>query len=148
VFRNVPEPVLAARGALVLRGALGAVFVAHALSKPLLFTFPGTVSFFEASGFPGWTAYPVFAAELVGGLSLLAGFLTRWAAAGLLPVTAGALLTHADKGWLFASPGGGWEFPAFLLLALLAQALLGPGALAADNHRHRPARDAGPATGF
>jgi putative oxidoreductase len=115
-------------GALTLRLALGAVYLAHALSKPMLFTMPGTVAFFESNGFPGWAAYPVFAAELLGGVLLLLGLLTRWAAAGLVPVTAGALLVHGPNGWLFINPGGGWEYPAFLLAALASQVLLGGGA--------------------
>lgn len=52
--------------ALVLRIALGMVFIAHSLLKLIVFTLPGTAEFFAAHGFPGWTAYPVFAAELAG----------------------------------------------------------------------------------
>jgi putative oxidoreductase len=135
---------LAPYGALVLRVALGAVYLAHALSKPLLFTMPGTAAFFESNGSPGWAAYPVFAAELLGGVFLLLGLLTRWAAAGLVPVTAGALLVHGANGWLFINPGGGWEYPAFLVAALAAQALLGGGAHALRVSK-RPALAAGEA---
>lgn len=117
-------------GALVLRLALGVVFLAHALSKLLVFTLPGTAAFFERNGFPGWSAYPVFALELLGALLLLSGVGSRWVALVLIPVTAGALLVHLPNGWLFTSPGGGWEFPGFLIAALAAQALLGGGALA------------------
>src|SRR4051812_8351512 len=126
----VRDAPLARCGALALRLALGLVFLAHALSKPLVFTLPGTAAFFESQGFPGWSAYPVFALELLGGSLLLLGAGSRWAALALIPVTAGALLVHLPNGWLFASPGGGWEFPAFLAAALAAQALLGDGALA------------------
>lgn len=122
---------LAACGALALRLGLGAVFVAHALAKAFVFTFPGTVAFFEGAGFPGWTAYPVFAIELLGGLALLAGVATRTAAVALIPVMLGATTVHLPNGWMFNAPNGGWEFPVFLIVALAAQALLGPGALAA-----------------
>ena len=54
-------------GPLILRWALGLVFVGHAYAKAAIFTFPGTERFFEAYGFPGWTVYPVFIAELAGG---------------------------------------------------------------------------------
>jgi putative oxidoreductase len=121
---------MAPYGALLLRLGLGAVFLAHALAKPLLFTMPGTVTFFEQNGFPGWSAYPVFAAELAGGLLLVLGIWTRLVATALVPVTAGAMLVHLPKGWLFINPGGGWEYPAFLIGALAAQALLGKGAYA------------------
>ncbi|WP_437964867.1 DoxX family protein [Sorangium sp. So ce260] len=116
--------------ALILRLGLGAVFLAHALAKPLVFTLSGTVQFFAASGFPGWTAYPVFLAELLGGVALLAGLRTRVVALALLPVMAGALLVHLPNGWMFSGQGGGWEYVAFLMMALGAQALLGDGAFA------------------
>ena len=116
--------------ALVLRIALGVVFIAHALLKPLVYTFPGTVAFFVQHGFPGWTAYPVFAAELVGGLALIAGVHTRWAALGLIPIAVGALTVHWENGWTFTAPNGGWEYVAFLIAALLVQSALGDGAYA------------------
>jgi hypothetical protein len=40
----------------------------------------------------------------------------------------GATLVHLGNGWLFSAPGGGWEFPAFLAVALVVQAGLGAGA--------------------
>jgi putative oxidoreductase len=115
-----------------LRAALGAVFLAHAYGKAFLFTFPGTERFFEANGFPAWTVYPVFVAELLGGLALLAGFRVRAVSLALVPIMLGAMKPHLGNGWLFSSNGGGWEYPAFLIVALLVQAVLGAGALAFD----------------
>jgi putative oxidoreductase len=119
----------------ILRTALGAVFVAHAGAKALVFTFPGTEAFFAASGFPAWTVYPVFAAELFGGLALIAGFRTRLVSLLLVPVLIGALKPHLANGWMFTAAGGGWEYVAFLLLALASQALLGSGAYSVDAKR-------------
>lgn len=116
-----------------LRGALGAVFIAHAYAKAFVFTFPGTAAFFAANGFPSWTAYPVFAAELLGGLALLAGLRVRAVALGLVPIMLGAIVPHAGNGWMFSNQGGGWEYVAFILVALGAQALLGSGAFALDR---------------
>ena len=116
-------------GPTVLRAGLGTVMVAHALQKLFVFTLPGTAAFFESVGFPGWSAYPVFLAELAGGALLLAGVGSRWVSAALIPVMAGALLVHLPNGWTFSSTGGGWEYPAFLIVALAAQTLLGDGAL-------------------
>jgi putative oxidoreductase len=45
-------------------------------------------------------------------------------------VLLGALWVHSGNGWMFANPKGGWEFPAFWTVALIAQALIGPGAFA------------------
>lgn len=116
--------------AFVLRVSLGVVFIAHALLKPLVFTLPGTAQFFAAHGFPGWSAYPVFGAELIGGLALVAGIHARVASVALIPVMAGAFLVHWPNGWMFTAPNGGWEYVSFLIAALVAQALLGDGAFA------------------
>ena len=116
--------------ALVLRTALGTMFVAHALLKYYVFTLPGTVQFFQSLGLPGAFAYLTFWAELVGGLLILAGVYTRWVAAALTPVLLGATWAHAGNGWLFNAPNGGWEYPAFLTFAALALALLGDGRFA------------------
>ena len=114
--------------ALMLRLALGTMFVAHALLKLFVFTLPGTAQFFESLGLPGPLGYVTFAAELAGGLLLIAGVGTRWVAAVLVPVLLGAAWVHSGNGWLFTAPNGGWEYPDFLPLAALAQALLGDGA--------------------
>jgi putative oxidoreductase len=117
----------------ILRVALGAIFLAHAFAKAFLFTFSGTAAFFAAHGFPGWTVYPVFAAELLGGVALLLGYRVRAVALALVPVMLGALVPHASNGWMFTNTGGGWEYVAFILSALLAQSLLGSGAYALDR---------------
>ena len=121
--------------ALVLRLSLGTMFVAHALLKLFVFTLPGTAQFFQSIGLPGPLGYAVFAAELVGGVLLLAGLGTRWVAAALVPVLLGATWAHIGNGWLFSAPNGGWEYPLFLASAALAQMLLGDGAYALANLR-------------
>lgn len=122
----------------VLRVGLGVIFLAHAYAKAAVFTFPGTEQFFEAVGFPGWMAYPVFLAELLGGAALIVGFKTRHVALGLSAVMLGALKTHLGNGWMFTQAGGGWEFPAFLLVALGSLVLSGAGAFALDTVRVAP----------
>lgn len=122
--------------ALTLRIALGAMFIAHALLKVFVFTLPGTVQFFQSLGLPGALAYATIAAELIGGALLILGVGTRWVAALLIPVLLGATWAHASNGWLFTAPKGGWEYPAFLSVAALAQALLGEGAYALSSVFH------------
>ena len=114
--------------ALVLRLSLGLVLAAHALLKVLVFTLPGTAGFFASQGFPGWTAYPVTFIEFAAGAALILGFHSRYAAVAAIPVLLGALKVHAGNGWLFANANGGWEYPAFLVAAAVAVALLGDGA--------------------
>lgn len=116
--------------ALILRIALGAMFIAHGLLKVLVFTLPGTVGFFEQVGFPGWMAYVVTFAEIGGGLLLLGGVAVRAVSIALVPVLLGATFVHIGNGWVFSNANGGWEYPAFLTLASIVQALLGPGAFA------------------
>ena len=116
--------------ALLLRLALGTMFVAHGLLKVMVFTLPGTVGFFEQVGFPGWLAYIVTFAEIGGGVLLLAGVAVPAVSIALLPVLLGALYVHWGSGWVFSSPNGGWEYPAFLAVAAVVQALLGPGRFA------------------
>ena len=116
--------------ALVLRLALCTLFIAHALLKYFVFTLPGTEQFFVSVGFPGYLAYVTFGVELIGGILLLLGVATRAVAVVLIPVLLGATFVHAGNGWLFTSPNGGWEYPAFWTVTLIVQAFLGNGALA------------------
>ena len=115
--------------AVVLRTAVGVMFIAHAALKYFMFTLPGTVKFFESLGLPGPLAYLTFAAELVGGALLVAGVKTRVVAASLLPFVLGATWAHSGNGWVFTAANGGWEYPAFLTVATLVTALLGNGAV-------------------
>jgi putative oxidoreductase len=119
-----------AAGALVLRLALGAMFIAHALLKYYVFTLPGTAQFFGSIGLPPALGYVTFFAELVGGVMLILGVYTRHVALALIPILLGATWAHAGNGWLFSAKGGGWEYPAFLAAASLALALIGDGAYA------------------
>jgi putative oxidoreductase len=119
-------------GALVLRLALGTMYIAHALLKVFVFTLPGTAAFFAGQGFPAWTAYVVVIAELLAGVALIAGFQVRLVALAGIPILVGALAVHLPNGWVFSAPNGGWEYPAFLMVASVVQALIGAGAYAVN----------------
>lgn len=122
-----PAPSSAPMGVALLRISLGVMWIAHALLKLLVFTLPGTAQFFTRIGFPGFLAYPVFAVELLGGLALLLGYYARQTALALVPVMAVAAWVHVPNGWVHTSPGGGWEYPVFLIAASIALWLLGDG---------------------
>ena len=124
-----PDAGIAA-ATLILRVALGVMFIAHALLKAYVFTLAGTAQFFESIGLPGWLGVATFYAELVGGALLILGIHVRKVSIALLPVLVGALWVHLPNGWLFSATNGGWEYPAFLAVAVVVQALLGEGALA------------------
>jgi putative oxidoreductase len=117
-------------GIAVLRISLGTMWIAHALLKLFVFTLPGTAQYFASIGFPGFLAYPVFAAELLGGIAILLGVYARQAALALVPVMAVAAWVHVPIGWVHTSNGGGWEYPVFLIAASIALWLLGDGAAA------------------
>src|SRR3970040_2519001 len=89
--------------AFILRMSLGVMFIAHAMLKLLVFTLPGTVQFFQSVGYPGFLAYIVIAAELMGGTLLVLGAYTRWVALALIPILLGAALVHAPNGWVFSA---------------------------------------------
>ncbi|KOF13875.1 hypothetical protein AC244_29385 [Ensifer adhaerens] len=114
---------------LVLRVALGILFLAHAGLKIFVFTPAGTAQFFGSLGLPPALAYLTIAVELAGGVALIAGFFARIAAVALIPVLLGAIFTvHAAAGFFFTNANGGWEFPAFWIVGLVAVALAGDGA--------------------
>ena len=116
-------------GALILRVAMGILFLAHAGMKIFVFTPAGTAGFFASLGLPGWLAYLTMTAEVLGGAALILGVYTRVVALALIPILLGAIVTvHAAKG--FWADAGGWEFVGFWALSLLALALIGDGALA------------------
>ncbi len=118
-------------GPIALRFALGTVFVAHGwgkLSGPL-----GTSEGFNIEGW-GWP-YPVLWAwlaalvEFFGGLLVIVGLFTRFAAALIACVMVVAILkVKVSRGFV-----GGFEFDFALLLIALSLALTGSGRLSVDR---------------
>jgi len=119
--------------AFVMRVALGVMFLAHGLTKVLVFTPAGTVRFFESIGFPGFLAYPVMAFEVIAGLMLVLGVYARWVAAVAVVQLFVASTVHFGNGWSFTNANGGWEYPIYLSVTALVVALLGDGVFAAKN---------------
>jgi putative oxidoreductase len=116
-------------GVTLLRVSLGIMWIAHALLKHFVFTLPGTAQFFTSVGLPGFLAYPVFVAELLGGVALLLGVYARQVSLALVPIMVVAAWVHFPNGWLHTSKDGGWEYPVFLVAASVALWLMGDGAL-------------------
>ncbi|MCD4486146.1 DoxX family protein [Chromobacterium vaccinii] len=122
-MNRLQNPYLAA---LVLRVALGLMYLSHGALKLFVFTPAGTAEYFASLGLPGFVGYFAILIEIGGGLLLLAGIQARWVALLLVPQLLGAIiLVHGAKGWMFTNEGGGWEYPAFLIASSLALFLLG-----------------------
>lgn len=133
------DKIMASYAALILRLSIGIMLLAHAGLKFFTFTLAGTAGFFESIGLPGFVAYVTFFTEMVVGTMLVTGFYSRWAAAATIPILACTIIfVHGSAGWLFSNQGGGWEYPAFLIAASLAQILLGDGAFALRNAEKGP----------
>ncbi|HZP86678.1 MAG TPA: DoxX family protein [Burkholderiales bacterium] len=125
--------------ALLLRVSLVTMYLTHSLVlKVATFGMAGTVQFFESLGLPGWTAYATVIAEVVGGLLLVLGIGSRYVALALTPILLGAVWVHAGNGWVFSAPNGGWEYPVYLIVLSIAQALLGDGAYALSSRVAQP----------
>jgi putative oxidoreductase len=138
-------------GPLVLRLAVGAVFVAHGAQK--LFGVwggggpSGTAALFSQLGLqPAMPlALLVGIVEFFGGLLLVAGALTMFAALALA-INMGVALwkVHLPSGFflnwaLTPGQGHGYEFNLTLIGALLALVLTGAGAFSIDHWRARSA---------
>ncbi len=114
-------------GAFVLRISLGVMWISHASLKWFVFTMAGLAGWLESIGFSGILAWPLFLAEITGGLLILVGFYGRYVSVALLPILAVAISVHFDNGWVHTSEGGGWEYPLFLLASSLVHFLIGDG---------------------
>jgi putative oxidoreductase len=117
----------------ILRVIAGFLFAAHGWQKFSEFTIAGTQASFAKMGVPAAElAAPMVATlELVGGIALILGVLTRVFAALLALDMLGALfLVHASAG-VFAATGG-YELVLLLAAGALAIALAGAGRLSAD----------------
>lgn len=117
----------------ILRVVVGFIFAAHGWQKFNEWTIAGTTAAFGEMGIPmAEVAAPVVATlELVGGIALILGLLTRPAAALLTLDMLGALfLVHISSGIFVAN--NGYELVLVLGAAALALALVGPGRLSAD----------------
>lgn len=124
-------------GLAVLRTGAGLVFMAHGGQKLFVFGIDGVTAGFTQMGIPlaAVSAPLVALVELLGGLALVVGLLTRLAAVGLAITMLGAILfVHLAAG--FFLPNGS-EFALTLLAAAVALALTGAGDFSLDGVRAR-----------
>lgn len=120
------------RGLLVARIALGVVFIAHGWQKLAVMGYPAVTGFVGSLGipFPAVGAALLIAAELGGGLMLLAGALTRFAGLMLLvDMIVAALTVHLAGGFFLPK---GFEYTFTLGLISLALMMTGAGRYSID----------------
>jgi putative oxidoreductase len=135
-MHTAPLATFPAAGTLLLRLALGAMWLTHSIVlKVMTFGMAGLAQWLGSVGFAPALAYPLVIAEVVGGAAILVGFHGRWASLALQPILIGAVVVHAGNGWVFTAPNGGWEYPAFLIVMSLVHFVLGDG-----PHALRPQR--------
>ncbi len=121
---------MASYGAMLLRLILGIVYIMHAYLAAVVLGPAGMIDYQVKNGipFPEIGAWYLILAHGLGGICLALGLFTRWAALANVPVMLGALLfVHLKSG--FWAHKGGYEYVLVLLVATLAVAMIGGGAL-------------------
>lgn len=128
--------------ATALRVMTGVILATHGALK--LLDVQGTAHGFQQLGipYPHYAVYLAIAGELLGGIGLILGLLTRIAALGTLATMAVAIgYVHFGHGLL--AKNGGWEYP--LVLALVSLFFVtnggGPASLDALFARNRETGD-------
>ncbi len=120
----------------MLRIAAGAIMIPHGWPK-LFGTFAPIVAknVLAPLGFPAplYVAYFLGTLEIVGGLLLAAGVLTRLLALMFaVEMLIIFVFVNWPKGWIYSVPGGGAEFPALLFVLYLAFVFTGAGRFSVD----------------
>ncbi len=120
---------------LMLRCSVGAVMLAHGINhiRPNI---DGTTSWFASMGMKPakLQAWLASVAEIVGGVLLIVGLLTPFAAAAVVGVMFVAwAINHRGNGFFIFHPGEGWEYVMTLGVVGLAIGTIGPGAWSLDE---------------
>lgn len=114
---------------LVLRFVLAATFIVHGTNKIPMWKMQASeqmsVGFLRLMRF-------LSIAETLGGLALLLGFLTQFAALGLIFVMFGALYYKIFVWKRKFSPDGGFEIDILIIAALIPLFMLGAGVYSLD----------------
>ncbi len=128
---------------LIMRLTLGIVMWPHGAQKLLGwyggFGFSGTMGFFtEQMHFPWIVAFLVIIGESFGSLALLAGFLTRFAAASIGVIMLGAIsMVHWPHGffmnWFGKQQGEGYEYHLLVIGISIALLITGGGKWSLDR---------------
>lgn len=137
-------------GIALLRVVVGVIFVMHGYLALAVLGPAAIGRYTTAMGYPAFLAAPLawylIAAHLGGGILLVVGLWTRWAALLQVPIMASAVfLYHLPQGFFLtgivvdpargAAIAGGYEYTLLLLAATVTLLLTGGGALAIEGSR-------------
>ncbi len=113
-------------GIFLLRLLVGGIFLYHGVPK--LMNMAGTMQFFSSLGLPGFVGVLVGILEVVGGILLIIGLWTKWAAYVLAIIIAGAIILASGRNGITA----GLERDVLILVSSLVIAWSAPGRIAID----------------
>ncbi len=117
---------------LILRVVTGLIFAMHGWQKLMVMGVPGVTGFLTMLHFPlpGVLAVLLIAGELLGGILLILGLWTHWAAKVLAFIALVALVTvHLAQGFFLP----GYEFILLILAASVSVMITGPGKWSLDR---------------
>lgn len=115
-------------GLLPVRIMAGVVFIAHGIPK--FYDVSGGYGFFQSINLPPELFIPIALLEVIGGLAILFGILTRIASAIFIIEMIGAILAvKLSDGFV-----GGYEFELLLISICATLVILGPGRLSIENY--------------
>ena len=115
-------------GLLPIRIMAGIVFIAHGIPK--FYDVSGWYGFFQSINLPPELFLPIALLEVIGGLAILFGILTRIASALFIIEMIGVIVTaKLSKGFI-----GGYEFELLLISICISLVILGPGKISIENY--------------
>lgn len=123
-------------GQLILRLAIGPIFIAHGGQKLFVQGHTAVAGFLTSLGvpLPGVAAWLLMLTEFVGGILLLLGLFTRWASIPVAFAMLVAIITvHLKHGLTGDATGSGFEFPLALMAMALCLMVQGGGKLSVDH---------------
>lgn len=119
-------------GPLAVRIVVGIIFVVHGWMKVGM-GIAGTAGFLASLGIPFASVFAVLLiiGEVIGGLALIVGALTRfWAGVGVIISLVALFTVHLSKGFLISN--GGYEFILLIGAVMLSLVVTGAGKYSVD----------------